>query len=151
MGNFDFTMAGVHQRHGGHVRYRQAEAVYSGDVFEQYQNAQCGSEHNVFYGGDMNLDASDTHWSVLYDPAYAHLNARWGVDPEQGTTLARTGDRTITDNAFDQVFWSAVSDSAVDESGAFDFTSPEIASIHGGQTPGSNIYTTVSDHIPVYV
>ena len=28
---------------------------------------------------------------------------------------------------------------------------PEIASIHGGQTPGSNIYTTVSDHIPVYV
>ena len=69
----------------------------------------------------------------------------------QGTTLARTGDRTITTNAFDQVFWSAVSDSAVDESGAFDFTSPEIASIHGGQTPGSNIYTTVSDHIPVYV
>ena len=151
MGNFDFTMTGVHQRHGGHVRYRQAEAVYSGDVFEQYQNAQCGSEQDVFYGGDMNLDASDSHWSVLYDPAYASLDAKYGVDPEQGTTLARTGDRTITTNAFDQVFWSSISDDAIDEAGAFDFTSPEIASIHGGETPGSNIYTTVSDHIPVYV
>ncbi len=153
MGNFDFSMVAVHQRHGGHVRYRQAEAKFSGDVFTQFQEKACGNEMDVFYGGDMNLDAHDIHWSLLHGEEYAGLKADWAVDPEQGTTLARTADRTITDNAFDQVFWSSASTTSdeIDEAGAFDFTSPEIMDIHGGTTMGANIYVTVSDHIPVFV
>lgn len=153
LGQFDFTMVAIHQRHGGHISKRQAEAVYSGDIFTQFQDRNCGSERDVFYGGDMNLNAHDSHWSLLYGSEYQHLHATWAVDPEQGTTLARTGDRTITDNSFDQVFWSTASTTRfeVDESGAFDFTSPEIAAIHGGDTMGSNVYVTVSDHIPAYV
>ena len=81
---------------------------------------------------------------MVYDPAYAGLKTAWAVDPEQGTTLARTAERTITDNAFDQVFWSSVSTTSdeIDEAGAFDFTSPEIRDIHGGITMGANIYVT---------
>jgi len=132
MGNADFTLVVFHQRYGNVLSDRRSEAAHLIDIYQYFQALNGPNEQDVLIGGDFNLPGDDVSFSLVgYD------DVSYITDPEQPTSIGQDG---LT-SSFDNIFFSETHVGEMLESGAYDYTKGNHATLR----------ETVSDHIPVWI
>ena len=131
MDDFDFTLVAFHQRNGGSIAARRAEAVHFADIVSFFQAAN-GEEDDLIIGGDFNLPGNDPAFTAV-----GWNGVTYSVDHEQATSISDTGLR----NSFDNLFYQEQFLTEVRSVGVLDFTRGNHADLRW----------RVSDHIPVWM
>ena len=129
--DFDFTLVAFHQRNGGSIAARRAEAVHFADIVSFFQAAN-GEEDDLIIGGDFNLPGNDPAFTAV-----GWNGVTYSVDHEQATSISDTGLR----NSFDNLFYQEQFLTEVRSVGVLDFTRGNHADLRW----------RVSDHIPVWM
>ena len=131
MDDFDFTLVAFHQRNGGSIAARRAEAIHFADIVSFFQAAN-GEEEDLIIGGDFNLPGNDPAFTAV-----GWNGVTYSVDHEQATSISDTGLR----NSFDNLFYQEQFLTEVRSVGVLDFTRGNHADLRW----------RVSDHIPVWM
>ena len=130
MGAFDFTYVLFHLQYGQTVATRRFEASQLANVYAYFQ-ARNGSESDVLIGGDFNLAADDSAFTLIGVDRITFV-----TDPEQSTSIGTGG----LAHSFDNIFYSSTFTRELVGSGAHDYTMANWA----------EVLETVTDHVPVW-
>ena len=131
MDAFDFTLVAFHQRNGGSIAIRRAEAEHFADIVSFFQEAN-GTEEDVLIGGDFNLPGNDPAFTAV-----GWNGVTYSVDHEQPTSISDAGLR----NSFDNIFYQEHLLTELQGAGVLDFTRGNHAELRW----------SISDHIPVWI
>ena len=131
-GSFTFTFAIIHVVFGDSITERRAEVDHIDEVYQYYQGLDA-VKNDVIIGGDFNLPVDDAAFTILSVDDMNHA-----IPATQLTTIGQTGLVSSYDNIF---FPGKYVDEFSGSSGVLDFTKDNY----------SEIRTTVSDHLPVWI
>jgi len=131
MDAFDFTLVAFHQRNGGSISIRRAEAEHFADIVSFFQSAN-GAEDDLLIGGDFNLPGNDPAFTAV-----GWNGVTYSVDHEQPTSISDAGLR----NSFDNIFYQSQHLTELRAAGVLDFTRGNHAELRW----------LISDHIPVWI
>ena len=132
MGSFTFTFAIIHVVFGDSITERRAEVDHLDEVYQYFQGLDA-VKNDVIIGGDFNLPVDDEAFTILDLDSMNHA-----IPATQLTTIGQTGLVSAYDNI---LFPGKYVDEFSGSSGVLDFTKDNY----------SEIRTTVSDHIPVWI
>ena len=132
MGTFTFTFAIIHVVFGDSITERRAEVDHLDEVYQYFQGLDT-NQNDVIIGGDFNLPVDDEAFTIL---SIDNMNS--AVPGTQLTTIGASGLVSAYDNI---LFPGKYVDEFSDSSGVLDFTKDNY----------SEVRTTVSDHLPVWI
>lgn len=130
MGSFTFTFAIIHVVFGDSISERRAEVDHLDEVYNYFQGLDA-VKNDIIIGGDFNLPVDDAAFTILSVDDMNHA-----IEATQLTTIGQTG----LVSSYDNIFFSKYTDEA-GVAGVLDFTKDNY----------SEIRTTVSDHLPVWI